>query len=287
MTATTSLLSSVGRAATDILDNSPEATEAAPELAGHVEKARGHARTWLESTSHGLEEPLRASRAFIAQYTGTTAPRLADLAASVKSGGTEAQPAKAELLRLLQAAKASLADLQNDLTRGHDAVNSLGEGLAADVSDFNGDMAGISAKIASDEQLQRQLGRDIGEQMAKLKALQEALTHLTVMASGTDFGSLMSQGFQLAAEECYLKALVKRLGVLVGSVTATEDALVAFGNGLSGTQGILDDVLESVTRATATSSFLTARLNVVLNNFRDLGTQLDRLLGTAAEGARA
>ncbi|MEU7641214.1 HBL/NHE enterotoxin family protein [Streptomyces sp. NPDC039016] len=287
MTAPTSLLSSVGQAAKDILANSPEEASAAPELASHVKNAQGHARTWLDSTSHSVEEPLHAIRSFTATYMDTTAAHLAELAASVKAGGTGAQSAKAQLVQQLQDAKAALAELRSRLSRGHDAVNTLDRDLAADVAAFNGDMTAISTKIASDEELQKQLGHDIGEQLAKLKALQEALTHLNVLASGPDFSSLMNQSMQIAAEQCYLKALVKRLGVLVGSVAAAEDALVAIGNALSQTQGILDNVLDSVTRATATPSFLTARLNVIKNNFRDLGNQLDHLLGTTAEGAHS
>ncbi|MEH6374146.1 HBL/NHE enterotoxin family protein [Streptomyces sp. KLMMK] len=273
MTATTPLFPAVRRTAQDILDTQLGDTSGFPELSAHVEKLQGHARTWLDSTQHTVEEQLRTVQAFTTQYVGDTAPRLTELASL----------ARADFVALLQSTKTALEDRRHDLVSAHDAVSNLDQALTADVSAFNEDMNAVSAKIASDQGLQEQLGKDLATQLARLKALQYAATHLMVLASGNDFSSLMSQSFTLAAEECYLHQLIKCLAALKQSVCEAETALRALGTGLDETCGIIDNVATSVNKtATVSKAFVTARLNATVKNVNDLAGHLCQLLDEEA-----
>ncbi|MYT27613.1 MULTISPECIES: HBL/NHE enterotoxin family protein [unclassified Streptomyces] len=298
MTAT--VLSAVDQAAQNVRDGQVGDASAVPGLQEHVDAAKSHAATWLDKTRTSVREPLSLTRSLVSYYLGTAAGRLAELTPQAEAGD---QAAKDEFVTHLQRVKGDLDIFQQRVTANTAEVNELNRAFTADASRFAEDLNTIAAVIATDQRMAEELrgqaqalrdkiaearrwenvgwilgplgygiARIWGDNIADIDGLERRIAELERESGGKD---------QQAAA---VSALTGRLTALSHSVSLAVNAMTTLGNSLNVTSGHMANAIASVSGTSPSyKGFVTALLDTVAANFRDLGSQLDTLLGASRE----
>lgn len=294
------VLSAVDQAARNVRDGQVGDTSAVPGLAGHVESARSHARTWLDTTRQGAEKPLRASQLFVSGYLRDTAKRLTELTPRAESGD---HAAATEFVNLLQTAKTSLGDLQRRVAASISDIGTLNHAFTSDAALFAADLTSISEIVATDQRMAEELGHQaqaLRDKIDEARRWENVGWILGPIGWGiariwgdniADVNGLERRISELQKESgdknrqaADVSALTARLTALTHSVSLTVNAMTALDNSLTVVSNQLTNVLTSVTGTSPSyKGFVTALLDTVAANCRDLGDQLTALLGAPAQ----
>ncbi|GAU65835.1 hypothetical protein SSP35_02_02020 [Streptomyces sp. NBRC 110611] len=298
MTAT--VLSAVDQAARNVRDSQVGDASAVPGLQEHVDAAKSHAGSWLNKTRTSVGEPLSLTRSLVSSYLGTDARRLAELTPRAEAGD---QAARDEFVTRLQRVKSDLDTFQQRVTANTAEVNELNRAFTTDASRFAEDLNTISAVIATDQRMAEELrhqAQALRDKIADARRWENVGWILGPLGYGiariwgdniADIDGLERRISELEGESgdkdrqaAGVSALTGRLTALSHSVSLAVNAMTTLDNSLNVTSGHLAGVITSVNGTSPSyKGFVTALLDTVAANFRDLGSQLDMLLGASNE----